>query len=452
MAVAISDQTPTTLSADLQRLQLFLADRIQASFTKAGLTPERTPENIRRVQERCQSALEHKGVALSADERQAFMSGMLDEVLGFGPIDHLLQDDTVTEVMVNGPQQIYVERDGKTILDATCFLDDDHVQRIINKIVQPLGRSADRKSPLVDARLPDGSRVNAVVGPCAIDGPSITIRKFPKERLGVADLIRFGSTTEDMAAFLEACVVAKLNIVVSGGTGSGKTTLLNIMSGFIPEGDRIVTIEDAAELSLQQPHVVRLETRHSSDPTEKDISIRDLVKNSLRMRPERIVIGECRGGEALDMLQAMNTGHDGSLTTVHANSPRDSITRLETLVLMAGVDMPLTVVRRQIASAVHLIVQQARLRDGSRKITQITEVTGMEGDNVVMQDVFRFEDEGEDDDGKVKGHYKPTGLRPYYSDRLKTHGYNLPASFFMQNSGVGPGAGGGRGRFGGRRR
>jgi pilus assembly protein CpaF len=290
----------------------------------------------------------------------------------------------------------------------------------------------DAKSPLVDARLPDGSRVNAVVPPCAIDGPSITIRKFAKNRLTMEDLINFGTLTPDMAKFLEACVKSKLNIVISGGTGSGKTTLLNVLSGYIPDSERIVTIEDAAELSLHQRHVVRLETRHADVPDERDVSIRTLVRNSLRMRPERIVIGECRGGEALDMLQAMNTGHDGSLTTVHANTPRDTISRLETLVLMAGMDLPIQIVRKQIASAVQLIVQQSRLRDGSRKITHITEVAGMEGANVVMQDVFKFEERGEDENGKVLGDFGPTGMPPYYTNRLKNHGFKLPPQMFMK--------------------
>ncbi len=433
------------LNADLQRLKLWLAERIEASLAQK-VKLEDTPEVRKLVRQRFEAALQHKNLSLPGPTNEALFDAVMNEIIGFGPIEPLLNDDTVTEVMVNGPQQVYVERKGKTELSEVRFIDDDHVQRVINKIVRPLGRRIDAKSPLVDARLPDGSRVNAVVPPCAIDGPSITIRKFAKERLSVKDLIGFGSTTDDMAQLLEACVVAKLNIVVSGGTGSGKTTLLNIMSGFIPETDRIVTIEDAAELSLQQPHVVRLETRHADAPDERSVSIRDLVKNSLRMRPDRIVIGECRGGEALDMLQAMNTGHDGSLTTVHANSPRDTITRLETLVLMAGIDMPLKIVRRQIASAVHLIVQQARLRDGSRKIIQITEVTGMEGENVVMQDIFKFDDQGDDEDGKVVGQFVPTGLRPYYSDRLKIYGYKLPATLFM-NTGNSSSGGGRRRRF-----
>ena len=388
---------------DLLPLRLQLATWIEASLQQQQILPERTPTITKLVTERIQAAKQHKNLAIPAQYESQFVADVLDEVVGFGPLEALLADDSITEIMVNGPQRIYVERSGKVMLSNVRFVDDGHVQRIINKIVRPLGRRVDAKTPLVDARLPDGSRVNAVVPPCAIDGPSITIRKFAKERLTIQDVINFGSMTDDMAKFLEACVVSKFIVVISGGTGSGKTTLLNVLSGFIPEGERIVTIEDAAELSLHQSHVVRLETRHADAQDERTVDIRDLVRNALRMRPERIVVGECRGGEALDMLQAMNTGHDGSLTTVHANTPRDTISRLETLVLMAGMDMPIEIVRKQIASAVQLVVQQARLRDGSRKVTHITEVAGMEGQNVVMQDIFTFDESGEDGEGKVAG-------------------------------------------------
>lgn len=420
-------------NADLLALRLQLVAWVEASLQQQKIAPDRTPETTRLVTERIMAAIQHKKLPIPANHQKQFVVDALDEVLGFGPLEALLADDSVTEIMVNGPRQVYVERKGKVTLANTVFAGDDHVLRVINKIVQPLGRRVDARTPLVDARLPDGSRVNAVVPPCAIDGPSMTIRKFAKERLKIEDVIDFGSLNEDMARFLEACVVSKLNIVISGGTGSGKTTLLNLLSGFIPEGERIVTIEDAAELSLHQSHVVRLETRHADSPEDRNVDIRDLVRNALRMRPERIVVGECRGGEALDMLQAMNTGHDGSLTTVHANTPRDTISRLETLVLMAGMDMPIEIVRKQIASAVQLVVQQARMRDGSRKITHITEVAGIEGSNVVMQDVFRFEESGEDGQGKVQGEFAPTGLRPYYSDRLKNHGFSLPPKMFMRS-------------------
>ncbi len=332
---------------------------------------------------------------------------------------------------MNRADLIYIEKKGRLTESGITFVDDAHVERVIRKIIEPLGRYVGKDSPLVDARLPDGSRVNAVVSPCAIDGPNITIRKFSRNPFGIQDLINFGSMNEDMAKFLEACVKAKLNIVVAGGTGSGKTTLLNVLSSFIPDGDRIVTIEDAAELSLLQRHVVRLETKKPSKAGDSEVTIRDLVINSLRMRPERIVVGECRGGEALDMLQAMNTGHDGSLTTIHANNPRDTISRLETLVLMAGMDLPLSVVRKQIVSAVDLIVQQARLRDGSRKVTNITEITGMEGEVVVMQDIFKFDEQGETEDGKVQGDFVPGGMRPNCEERLRNYGFNLPATMFM---------------------
>ena len=443
MAVAKKPTVSVEAGADLDRngsrpdagmvsLKLKVARWIEASLKQQGVALQRTPKTTAIVRERIQATLKHKKLGVPSNMEEQFVGDVLDEVLGFGPLESLLAHDSVTEIMVNGPRQIYVEQGGKVKLTNVRFADDSHVERVINKIVEPLGRKVNANTPMVDARLPDGSRVNAVVPPCAIDGPSITIRKFPADRLGVDDLLRFGSLTEDMADFLNACVVSKLNIVISGGTGSGKTTLLNVMSSFIPEGERIVTIEDAAELSLQQPHVVRLETRHAVNPGQHDVTIRDLVRNSLRMRPERIVIGECRGGEALDMLQAMNTGHDGSLTTVHANNPRDTLSRLETLVMMAGMEMPLEIVRRQIASAVQLIVQQSRLRDGSRKITQITEVTGMEGKNVVMQDIFKFEEAGEDEEGKVQGEFVTSGLRPYYTQRLENHGFHLPAKMFMK--------------------
>lgn len=357
-----------------------------------------------------------------------------NEFLGFGPIQVLLDDPDISEVMVNGPKNVYAERKGTLARTDVTFEDDAQVIRVIKKIVTPLGRIIDFNHPTVDARLPDGSRVNAVIPPVAIDGPSITIRKFSKERLGVANLVDFGSLTQDMADFLEACVKAHLNIVVSGGTGSGKTTLLNILSSFIPASERIVTIEDAAELQLQQDHIVRLETKEASLEGLGQVTIRDLVRNSLRMRPDRIVIGEVRGGEALDMLQAMNTGHDGSLTTVHSNSPRDAVARLETLVLMAGMDLPVSIAREQIASAVDVIVQQSRLSDGSRKVTYITEISGKEGDKVVMTDIFNFVQTGVAEDGKVIGSHQPSGIRPLFANRLIAAGLDLkPAMFIPKN-------------------
>jgi pilus assembly protein CpaF len=356
---------------------------------------------------------------------------VVDDILGYGPIEPLLADPNVTEIMVNGPHLVYAEQKGRLTRTNVQFDDDDHVLRVIDRIIRPLGRRVDRKTPMVDARLPDGSRVNAIIAPCALDGPSVTIRKFSKDRLTVQNLINFGSISEEMAKFLEACVRARVNIIVSGGTGSGKTTLLNVLSSFIPPEERIVTIEDSAELQLHQEHVVRMETKPADLDGSGEVSIRLLVKNSLRMRPDRIVVGEVRSGEALDMLQAMNTGHDGSLTTIHANSPRDTMARLETLVLMAGMDLPLKVVRAQIASAVDLIVQQARLRDGSRKVINITEVQGMEGDIIVMGDIFAFKETGMED-GKVMGELEPTGIRPKFSEKLEVAGFHLPPEIFMK--------------------
>ncbi len=412
------------------RLKLWVAGKLRQSL-EPNVRLDRSPETMQLIGERFGLLCRHANIDLPQGQLERFYDQVLDELLGFGPIEPLLRDESVTEVMVNGPSHVYVEREGKVTLSDVRFLGDDHVMETINKIIRPLGRKVDRSWPMVDARLPDGSRVNAIIPPCAIDGPSVTIRKFSKTPFSVQDLISFGTLTEDMARFLEACVISRLNIIVSGGTGSGKTTLLNVLSSYIPDQDRIVTIEDAAELQLSQSHVVRLETKHAEpDGSTRRVSIRDLVINSLRMRPERIIVGECRGGEALDMLQAMNTGHDGSLTTVHANSPRDTISRLETLTLMAGMDLPLSVVRKQIVSALDVIVQQARLRDGSRRITNITEVQGIEGDTVVLQDVFRFQEEGEED-GKVVGQMKSMGIRPRFTERLVAHGFNLPASMFM---------------------
>lgn len=423
------------------RRVLWMATKLRESFALApGIRMEQTPENLKAFQERFALLYRHLNLNLAEAERERLTRDVLNEVAGFGPIEELITDESVTEIMVNGPALVYVERRGRIELTPIKFLDNDHVLQTIEKIIKPLGRRVDRAWPLVDARLPDGSRVNAIIPPCALDGPTITIRKFSKKKLTVDDLIKFGSLTEQMAQFLKACVVSRLNIVVSGGTGSGKTTLLNVLSGYIPEDERIITVEDAAELQLAQTHVVRLETKpvEANEPTGRPVTIRDLVINTLRMRPERIIVGECRGGEALDMLQAMNTGHDGSLTTVHANSPRDAMSRLETLVLMAGMDLPLSVVRRQIASAINLIVQQARLRDGSRKVTNITEIQGLEGETPILQDIFVFEELGEEN-GKVVGRVKPTGIRPSFMPRLINHGFNLPASVFMDREAMAAG-------------
>ncbi|MDD2715391.1 MAG: CpaF family protein [Candidatus Wallbacteria bacterium] len=364
--------------------------------------------------------------------QKKIIEDVLDDVLGLGPIQKLLRDDSLSEIMVNGPKQVYIERKGKLVLSDVTFRDNEHVLHIIEKIIAPLGRRCDESSPMVDARLKDGSRVNAIIPPLALNGPTITIRKFKKDPLQVSDLVRWNTLTQEMADFVKACVHGRLNIVISGGTGSGKTTTLNILSGFIPEDERIITVEDAAELQLRQPHVVSLETRPPNIEGKGEVTIRDLIKNTLRMRPERVVVGECRGGEALDMLQAMNTGHDGSLTTGHANTPRDMIRRLETMVMMSGMDLPVKAIRENISSAIHLIVQQSRLQDGSRKVTHITEVQGMEGETVVLQDIFIFEAQGLDEKGKIIGKLKPTGIRPKFMDKLISHGQNLPADIFTE--------------------
>lgn len=388
-----------------------------------------TDEVRAQIEELFDQILAEESIILSRAERQRLFESIVAEILGYGPIEPLLADESITEIMVNGAKQIYVERGGKLVKTNAVFESDDHVLRIIDRIVAPLGRRVDESQPYVDARLPDGSRVNAIIPPLAINGPTLTIRKFSKKPLTIENLIQFGSITPEAVEFLRACVIARLNIVVSGGTGSGKTTLLNILSGFIPEDERIITIENAAELQLRQDHVVTLESRPANIEGKGAVEIRDLVINSLRMRPDRIVVGECRGGEALDMLQAMNTGHDGSLTTAHANSPRDTIARLETMCLMAGMDLPVRAIREQIASAVDLIVQQARLRDGTRKVINITEVQGMEGDVVVMQDIFQFEQTAFEG-GKVIGRLKPTGIRPKFMDRIEEAGIRLPPNIF----------------------
>ncbi|MCP4422779.1 MAG: CpaF family protein [Chloroflexi bacterium] len=430
MQTTMNESASTNPDTNLASKRLWLAQKIETSLPKT-ITLDRTPETIKLIQDRYKLARNHAKINIAPADEKVFFDEMLDEIFGFGPLEKILNDDTITEVMVNRADLIYIEQNGKLTESGVTFVDNSHVERVIRKIIEPLGRYVGVDSPLVDARLPDGSRVNAVVSPCAIDGPNITIRKFSTNPFGIQDLINFDSLNEDMAEFLKACVRSKLNIVVSGGTGSGKTTLLNVLSSFIPEGDRIVTIEDAAELSLLQRHVVRLETKKPSKVGDSEVSIRDLVINSLRMRPERIVVGECRGGEALDMLQAMNTGHDGSLTTIHANNPRDTISRLETLVLMSGMDLPLSVVRKQIVSAVNLIVQQARMRDGSRKVTNITEITGMEGEVVIMQDIFKFEEQQSGDESKLVGGFVPGGMRPNCEQRLRTFGFKFPATMFM---------------------
>ncbi len=414
-------------AADLAKLKRFLIDTLSRGLESEGVS---APQRAEFIKLHMKSVYEQAHIQLPMDLQRTIFEAVLNDMIGYGPIQPLLDDADVSEVMVNGPKRVYIEKKGRLIRTDIAFDDDEHVMRVIERIILPLGRHVDGDSPTVDARLPDGSRVNAVVRPVALDGPSITIRKFLKDKLTTDQLIQFGTLTQSMAEFLRACVLARLNIVISGGTGSGKTTLLNVLSGFIPENERIITIEDAAELQLQQDHVLRMETKPRNVEGGGETTVRDLVKNSLRMRPDRIVVGECRGGEALDMLQAMNTGHDGSLTTLHANSPRDALSRLETMVLMAGMELPLKVVRQQVSSAVDLIVQQTRLKDGSRKITAITEVAGMEGDTIVLTDIFKFEQTGVSEDGKVIGELKATGIRPMFSPRLEAAGYKLGAAIF----------------------
>ncbi|HEX5840637.1 MAG TPA: CpaF family protein [Anaerolineales bacterium] len=389
----------------------------------------RTDEVRRTIQDLFEQILAEENIVLSRPERARLFEQIAAEILGFGPLQPLLEDDTITEIMVNGPKNVYVERKGKIHRVPVTFENNDHVMRIIDRIVAPLGRRIDESSPYVDARLQDGSRVNAVIPPISLVGPTLTIRKFSKNPITVDQLIQFGSVSPEAVQFLKACVEARLNILISGGTGSGKTTLLNVMSSFIPGDERIITIENAAELQLRQEHVVTLESRPPNIEGRGEITIRDLVINSLRMRPERIIVGECRGGETLDMLQAMNTGHDGSMTTAHANSPRDAIARVETMCLMAGMELPVRAIREQVASAVDLIAQQERMRDGTRKITSITEVSGMEGDVITMTDIFVFEQTGIEN-GKIIGRLRPTGLRPKFMDKIETAGINLPPSIF----------------------
>ena len=433
MTTPIATNFTRLTSADLLKLKRYLLDQVSRSMEGEPLN---FGDQSDFIKQRLNEVYVQTKISLPEDLRKQIFHEILDEVTGFGPIQSLLEDEDISEVMVNGPKKVFIEKKGKLTKSPVTFEDDDHVLRVIDRIILPLGRRVDSDSPTVDARLPDGSRVNAVIRPVSIDGPSITIRKFKKDKLSIQQLIDFGSLTPQMAEFIRACVLAHLNIVISGGTGSGKTTLLNVLSSFIPEEERIITIEDAAELQLQQDHVLRMETKVANTDGRGAVTIRDLVRNSLRMRPDRIVVGECRGGEALDMLQAMNTGHDGSLTTLHANTPRDAISRMETMVLLSGMDLPLKVVRQQISSAVDLIIQQTRLKDGSRKVTAITEVVGMEGDVVVLTDIFKFEQTGLGENGKILGELKATGIRPIFSPRLEAAGFKLGAEIFMPPGGI----------------
>lgn len=420
---------------NVKKLRKQLRSKLLAFPEEMDAWTRNDPEKQKLVTERLVEVLKKMSVSLSKAEFEELRDGLLNDLLGFGAIEPLVQDKTYSEIMVNGADVIFGEHKGKLRETEIVFDDEDHVVWTAQRIVRPLMRTLNRANPMVDARLPDGSRVHIVSQPSALCGTTITIRKFPEKRLTVDDLVKFGSFTDEVGKFFEACVVSRLNVVVSGGTGSGKTTLLNVLSSFIPEDERIITVEDSAELNLAQRHVVRLETAPPIPGTEDEgkLEIRDLVKGTLRMRPDRLVIGECRSGEALDMLQAMNTGHDGSLTTVHSNSPRDAIARLETLCMMAGMNLPVFVIRAQIASALNLIVQQSRLKDGSRKVVQVTEVQGMEGESVVLQDIFVYRTEGQKESGyshEGGGTMQATGFRPKFVDKFKQYGFNLPGRIF----------------------
>jgi pilus assembly protein CpaF len=419
--------------ADLRRA---VHDALIRSLGAKLYDPTMSAEQLgTRVRKKVTQVLEAENIPISAAERKRLVDEITDDILGYGPIEPFLRDETVTEIMVNGPDTVFIERAGKLEQTNVSFADEPHLRRIIDKIVGHLGRRIDEAAPYVDARLPDGSRVNAVVPPVAVDGPLLTIRKFAQDPFRADDLIAQGTLTDHVAQFLQACVQGRINILISGGTGAGKTTTLNVFSSFIPEAERIVTIEDAAELQLLQPHVARLESRPANIEGRGEVSIRDLVRNALRMRPDRIVVGEVRGGEALDMLQAMNTGHDGSMSTIHGNAPRDALSRLETMCLMAGMELPIGVVRQQVTRAVQLVVHQARLKDGSRRITHITEVVGMEGDVALVQDIFTFDfGMGFDKQGRSLGRLKATGIRPTFTERLADADIALDAKLFAKES------------------
>ena len=417
---------------DILRLKSYLMTSLRQEMEAKPLPPGQNRQALSDLLEKI-----YARTKLQLDDRlrQGLFREVIDEVIGYGPIQPFLDEPGISEIMVNGAQLVFIERNGELIETSARFEDENHVQRLIDRMLHPLGRSVDMDHPMADARLPDGSRVNAIIPPVSIDGPCITIRKFLRNTMTMEEMIGMGSLTENMAEFLQACVAARLNILISGPTSSDKTTMLNILAGFIPANERIITIEDAVELQLKQKHVIRLETKSRNVDGVGEVTARDLVRNCLRMRPDRIIIGEVRSGEALDMLQAMNTGHHGSITTLHANTPRDALSRLETMVMMAGLELPLLAIRRQIASAIHLVVHMSRLTDGTRKITYITEVSGMEGDIITMSDIFKFEQTGVAPDGKILGSLKATGLRPMFTPRLEIVGYRLRAEIF--GAGVG---------------
>ena len=416
--------------ARMAELKVELHKRLLENLNLAALEKASEAELKSEIAAISNEALTEMSVALNAAERQVLFQELHDEVMGLGPLEPLLKDESVSDILVNGPQRIFVERGGKLQLTDVTFKDERHLLRIIDKIVSAVGRRVDESNPYCDARLADGSRFNCMVPPVAVDGSLVSIRKFKKEKLKIDDLIRFGAFTEEMALYLEAAVSTRLNIIVSGGTGSGKTTTLNALSSFIDNAERVLTIEDTAELQLQQVHVGRMESRPPNVEGKGAVTQRDCLRNALRMRPDRIIVGETRGEEVIDMLQAMNTGHDGSMTTIHANNPRDGISRLENMVAMAGIEMPLKAVRSQIASAVNLIVQASRMQDGSRRMTSVTEITGMEGEVISMQEVFRYERLGVQPDGKIIGRFNATGVRSHYSERFKQWGFNLPPAIY----------------------
>jgi pilus assembly protein CpaF len=425
------EQVGAALSRDAERLRYRLYDRLMQELDAQRVAAQTNEaEHRQAIEDAIEELIKQSGVELARPEALTLMREIADEIIAFGPITALLGDDSISEVMVNGPEDVFFERKGMLYRSERTFRDDEHVKRIIDRIVQPLGRRIDESSPMVDTRLLDGSRVNAIIPPLAVKGPSLTIRKFSRHKLTDRDLIRFGAMTAELAEFLRGCVGSKLNILVSGGTGSGKTTFLNMLASYIPPRERIVTIEDPAELQLPQENWVSLETRPVNIEGRGLVTQRDLVKNSLRMRPDRVIIGECRGSEAFDMLQAMNTGHDGSLTTIHANTPRDAISRVENMVLMANLDLPAKAIREQIASAIHLVVQLSRLSDGSRRVTHVTEIVGMEQEIISMQDIFVFRRYGLDENDKVIGALEPTGIRPMCAEKLELFGYPMAPELF----------------------
>lgn len=414
-------------AAERTKIKSYLVNTL---VNEMGANPPPADQYKQEVDIRMEKILARLKFQLSDQQFQQIRREVIDDLMGYGPIQPLLEDPEISEIMVNGADLVFIERDGKLIETGITFEDDGHVMRIINRMIHPLGRRVDIDNPTVDARLPDGSRVNAVIPPVAVDGPNISIRKFLQNKMSIDELVSLGSINEHMVEFLRACVAARLNILISGGTSSGKTTMLNILSGFIPGEERIITIEDAVELQLKQRHIVRLETKSPNADGTGEVTTRDLVRNALRMRPDRIIVGEVRSGEALDMLQAMNTGHSGSITTLHANTPRDVISRLETMVMMAGLNLPILAIRKQIASAINLIVHQTRLQDGTRKTTRITEISGMESSVVTLTDIYKFEQTGLDQQGNILGELRATGIRPLFSPRLEVVGFKLRGEIF----------------------